>query len=153
MIDALPGTPSMHCHLFTSQLLESTPLSKLILKSFLPNASPLPSFFRQQLPPTWDKVSVSIHYSLGGNNSSTTKKPNLSQGMFSSNQLLNNSAAILKCVSLTEYLSLIMFFDLRFELKDPLEPHPVFLFLNCCWIIQAQESLAQAFGGEMLPDH
>ena len=46
-----------------------------------------------------------------------------------------------------------MFFDLRFELKDPLEPHPVFLFLNCCWIIQAQESLAQAFVGEMLPDH
>lgn len=73
--------------------------------------------------------------------------------MFSSNKLLNNSAAILKCISLTEYLSLIMFFDMRFELKDPLEPHPVFLFLNCCWIIQAQESLVQAFGGETLPDH
>lgn len=68
--------------------------------------------------------------------------------------LLLTSAAILKCVSHAEYLNLIRFLDIRFELKDPLEANPFspLLFFNCCWIIQAQDSSAQAFGAEKFPD-
>ena len=81
--------------------------------------------------------SIGLHPLLSRRKQQQHKKPNLSQCMYSSNKLLKNSAAILKCVSLTEYLSLMRFFDTRFELKDPLEPNPVFLVINCCLIIQA----------------